>query len=206
MPTSPLLPSAILIASLLLQACATAPVETASVETASVERAPVESAPRTRTTPANGDVPELTLNFPEQDCRKVEQDVYDFTPLERGFTALAAGEYVEAVQHFKRYQRLEKTPEADLEASIAIAYVSILPASPFYDTEEARKSYRVIHFQDINHLALHEQTLLMRQSLETFLLMEKNTIQIKKDNAKLKKDLAKREEALKRLRELTLGQ
>ncbi len=88
------LPSlAIIAGSLLLQACGTVPVEEAPAE------------PRV--------VPELTLNFPEQNVNCVEQTVMDFTPLERGFTALAQGEHIEAVQHFQRYQRLEKSPEAE---------------------------------------------------------------------------------------------
>jgi hypothetical protein len=151
-------------------------------------------------------VPELTLNLEEKKCSCVEQTVLDYTPLERGFTALALGQYIEAVQHFQRYQRLEKSPTADLEASIAIAYVSILPASPFYDVHEARKSYRRIREIPIDRMELHEQTLIMRQSLETFLVMERKIVEVNKDNASLKADLEKREKALKRLRELALGQ
>lgn len=181
-------PPLILIASLLLQACASVrPSEPA----ASVDVEPE---------------PELTLNLPVEKNACVAQDVYDYTPLERGFTSLAAGEYIEAVQHFQRYQRLESTVSANMEASIGIAYVSMLPASPFYDTEEARKSYRQLRKVPIQDLDLHEQTLLMRQSLETFLKMERALIDLGEDNARLKKDLKKREEALRRLRELTLGQ
>jgi hypothetical protein len=181
------LPYLVIIAgTLLLQACGTVPVEDAPAQ------------PRV--------VPELTLNFPEQNANCVQQTVMDFTPLERGFTALAQGEHIEAVQHFQRYQRLEKSPLADLEAGIAIAYISILPASAFYDTEAARKSYRKLRKELTNEMQLHEQTLLMRQSLDTFLLMERNIVQLKKDNASLTVDLEKRERALKRLRELALGQ
>lgn len=173
-------------ASALLQACGTAPVEEVPVE------------PRV--------VPELTLNLREQNADCVEQTVMDFTPLERGFTALSQGEHVEAVQHFQRYQRLEKSPEADLEAGIAIAYISILPSSVFYDTEEARKLYRQLRKELKGDTQLHEQTLLMIQSLDTFLLMERKTVELERDNASLIVDLEKRERALKRLRELALGQ
>ena len=181
-----LLSLAVIAASLLLQACGTVPVEEVPVE------------PRV--------VPELTLNLKEQSADCVEQTVMDFTPLERGFTALAQGEHIEAVQHFQRYQRLEKSPEADLEAGIAIAYISILPASAFYDTEAARKSYRQLRKELTGDMQLHEQTLLMRQSLDTFLLMERKIVELTRDNASLTVDLEKRERALKRLRELALGQ
>ncbi len=157
--------------------------------------------------PINPDsVPELTLNLPEENCDCVERTVMDYTPLERGFTALAVGEFIEAVQHFQRYQRLEKSPQARLESSIAIVYVSILPASPFYDAYEARKSYRRIREISIEGMALHEQTQIMRQSLETFLLMERKIVELTDDNITLRENLEKREEALKRLRALALGQ
>lgn len=190
MPSNRLISSAVLAASLLLQACSTAPVEEAPTEPA---RVPEE-------------VPELTLNLPDGSCVCEEAPKEDYTFLERGFTSLAAGEHIEAVQHFQRYQRLEKTPEAELEAGIAIAYISILPNSPFYDTEEARKSYRRLRVQPTEGMEMHQQTLLMRKSLETFLQMERKMIELGEDNAKLEKSLKKREEALKRLRELTLGQ
>ncbi|MEH6590578.1 MAG: hypothetical protein V7746_09990 [Halioglobus sp.] len=187
-------PPLIITASLLLQACAPVPPQDP------VERVEVESKPEPEPEP------ELTLNLPAEKYACVEQDVYDYTPLERGFTSLAAGQYIEAVQHFQRYQRLEDTVTANVEAGVGIAYISMLPSSPFYDTDEARKSYRLLRQVSVQGLELHEQTLLMRQSLETFLKMERALIELGNDNASLKKDLKKREEALKRLRELTLGQ
>lgn len=151
-------------------------------------------------------VPELTLNLPEQSGDCVQQTNLDFTPLDRGFSALAAGQHIEAVQHFQRYLRFEKGEAAEFEANIAIAYISILPSSPFYDTEAARKSYRQLRKRPIERLQLHEQTLLMRQSLETFLAMERRNIELNEDNETLATNLAKREVALKRLRALALGQ
>ncbi len=178
--------SIVTLGLVLLSACGTAPRSVDTVETESV--------------------PELTLNLREQSGDCVEQKIMDFTPLERGFTALAAGQHIEAVQHFQRYLRLEKGDEEELEASIAIAYISILPSSPFYDTEAARKSYRKLRKRPIDRLKLHEQTLLMRQSLETFLAMERRNIELKDDNETLATNLARREVALKRLRALALGQ
>lgn len=165
-----------------------------------------ETLPRMEEPADEASVPELTLNLQEQSSDCVERTVMDYTPLDRGFTALAAGQHIEAVQHFQRYLRLEKNDEAELEASIAIAYISILPSSPFYDTQAARKSYRKLRKRPIDRMKLHEQTLLMRQSLETFLAMERRNIELKEDNETLVTNLEKRELALKRLRALALGQ
>ncbi|MFT7263575.1 MAG: tetratricopeptide (TPR) repeat protein [Halioglobus sp.] len=182
-----LVASIVVLCAVLLSGCAT---------TVPPRVDPIDAAP----------VPELTLNFQEQSGDCVEQKIMDYTPLERGFTSLAAGQYIEAVQHFQRYLRLEKGDEEELEASIAIAYISILPSSPFYDTDAARKSYRKLRKRPIDRLKLHEQTLLMRQSLETFLAMERRNIELEEDNETLATNLERREVALKRLRELALGQ
>jgi hypothetical protein len=41
----------------------------------------------------------------------------DRTFLERGMETLAGGDYIEAVQHFQRYRRLEQAPLAQWEVS-----------------------------------------------------------------------------------------
>ena len=177
----------ILAVAVLLQGCQTSPVEPDTVE-------PEE-------------VPELTLNLPqEEDCICVVEDPTDYTFLERGFKALAEGDHIEAAQHFQRYQRLEKSATAEWEAGIAIAYISTLSASPFYDALEARKSYWKLRKAYSIDLQVHEQTLIMAQSLESFEVSERHINDLENNNAILKADLKKREEALKRLRELTLGQ
>lgn len=173
----------------LIQACAPAPVQE-----------PVEA-------PTTEEVPEITLNLPEENnCECVTEEVADYTFLEKGYSALAAGDYVDAVQYFKSYQRLETSPEAIWEAGIAIAYVSSLPNSPFYSAEEARKSYLELSKQDWKSMNLHQQSLLMRQSLESSVIVERHVAELESSNATLREDLEKREDALKRLRELTLGQ
>ena len=79
-------------------------------------------------------LPELNLTLPGESCSCVaDEDLADYTFLERGFTALLEDEYIEAVQYFQRYQRLEKSKEAEWEAAVAIAYVSTLSKSPFYE-------------------------------------------------------------------------
>jgi hypothetical protein len=152
-------------------------------------------------------VPELTLNLPQQeDCTCVPENPADYTFLEKGFSALAGGDHIEAVQYFQRYQRLESSPQADWEAGIAIAYDSMLPQSPFYDTQAARKSYTRLKGQQVEGAPVHEKVLIMRDSLEIFMAMRERIYRLNTDNAVLKEELAKREEAIKRLRELALGQ
>jgi hypothetical protein len=175
---------------LFLQACASEPVADQSVA------------------PGSEPVPELTLNLPEQaeNCVCAGSEAVDHTFLEKGFDALAAGDHIEAVQYFQRYQRLEKSPRADWEAGIAIAYDSMLPRSPFYDPEAAAKSYAGLSAHDFKGEPVHTKILMMRDALETFVAMDRKITKLNSENKALSEDLAKREEALKRLRELTLGQ
>lgn len=189
-----LTPMLALSALLFLQGCAGTPPPPQEAEPAPVPEDP-------------NDIPELTLNLPgEEKCVCVPEEPVDYTFLEKGFSALVTGEHIEAVQHFQRYQRLEASPRADWEAGIAIAYDSMLPRSPFYDPEAARKSYEKLRKQGPKGMQVHEKILMMRDSLETFVRMERQIEDLESDNAILKEDLEKREEALKRLRELTLGQ
>ena len=175
----------------LLQACSSTPA---------TQQSAAESAPEA--------VPELTLNLPEQaqDCACVVTEEADYTFLDKGFNALVAGDHIEAVQYFQRYQRLESSPQANWEAGIAIAYDSMLPDSPFYDPAAARTAYGNLKDQQVGGVPIHTKALMMRDALETFVAMEQQISDLESDNALLRQDLEKREEALKRLRELTLGQ
>lgn len=180
----------IVFASLLVlvQACAQTPEETAAV-------------------PAGQEAPEITLNLPEEvPCTCVEETAQDYTFLEKGFAALAAGDHETALEHFQRYRRLESSDEAKWEAGIAVTFMRSLEDSPLYDPSEARKSYRELYTQDWQSMELHQQSLLLRQSLENFRLMNRRQTDLQESNASLKEDLEKREEAIQRLRELTLGQ
>jgi len=175
---------------LLLQACAT-PSQVASPASASTDP---ES------------VPELTLNMPDQSVDTCLRDEgADYTFLDKGFSALVAGDHIEAVTYFQRYQRTESSPVADWEAGIAIAYDSMLPQSPIYDPDAARKSYLRLQQAQPEGADFHEKTLMMRDALATFVSMQGQVKDLQKSNAALSADLQKREEALRRLRELTLG-
>ncbi len=184
---------AILVALFLLQACTAAkPVE--------------EMKPATEKEP----IPELTLNLAEENCSCELAEGLDYTFLEKGFSELVAGDHIEAVQSFQRYQRLEQSAEANWESGIAIAYVSTLPKSPFYDPVEAQKAFNILKTQKkeqgVKGKNLHERALFMRDALEAFLVMQRHMNDLQVANTTLAQDLKKREEALKRLRELALGQ
>ena len=193
------------VLALLLQACVAAPPvpETAASPNVVAEPAPEKQA----ATRSPDDVPELTLSLPAPgkcDCSTAPAP--DYTFLEKGYRALLDGEYDDAMQHFQRYHRLETSPRADLEAGIAIAYVQMLPRSSFYDPQVARSSFKVLREKNAKKLRVHDYTRLMRQSLINLLELQSDIDELKARNITLKDDLKKREEALKRLRDLTLNQ
>ncbi len=150
---------------------------------------------------------ELTLNLPDDSasCACEVEEVQDRTFLERGMQTLAAGDYVEAVQYFQRYRRLETEAIAQWEADIAIAYASMLPSSPFYDVEAASAAYIELQSREPEG-AKHHSVVLMQQALESFVLMDRHIADLENRTSMLEDDLDKREQALRRLRELTLGQ
>ena len=126
--------------------------------------------------------------------------------LEQGFKALADGNHISAVQFFQSYSRVNNTLAADWEASIAIAYVSMLPGSPFYDMKAVRISYTQLSAWSIDDSSVNSQIVLMRDALEAFVSLHRELRDLERDNEFLEATLAKRESALRRLRELTLGQ
>ena len=92
-----------------------------------------------------------------------------------------------------------------MEAKIAVAYLSMLPDSPIYDGKAARMSYRELRPGIQADWEMHEKILLMQDSLETYLDMQREVAELEQDNATLRNELEKREKAIKRLRDLTLG-
>jgi|SaaInlStandDraft_1057018.scaffolds.fasta_scaffold15706_2 tetratricopeptide (TPR) repeat protein len=157
--------------------------------------------------PASEQVPEITLNLPaDAGCTCVEPVVRDYTFLDKGFAALADGDYEGAIEYFERYRRLDSSAEANWEAGIAVTFIKSLEESPFFDPRGARRSYRDLYTQNWQSMEVHQQTLLLQQALENFRLMHRRQVDVERSNAVLKEDLEKRDEAIKRLRELTLGQ
>lgn len=186
--------------ALLLQACA--PLDG---DGRSIAESPESSA---TTVPRPDRNVELNLNLPEPgDCNcQAEQGSVDYTFLDRGMQALARGEYIEAVQQFQRYQRLEKDDTSRWEAELAIAYTSMLPRSPFYDADAALISFTQLQQDYREDMQLHDNIALLYEALDAFLRQAKYLDDLQNSNAILREDLEKREQALKRLRELTLGQ
>lgn len=179
----------------LLQACASVP-ETAT---------PAEEAPAK----VKRDPVELTLNLPDQTtdaCNCTPEVAVDRTFLDKGFTNLAAGDYREAVNYFRRYQRLESSPGVDWEANIAVAYVKMIPQSPYYNWRTARDSYLRLMREPPKGVQLHEQIVLMRNMLPILISLHEKVNELQSENAAVMESLEKREEALRRLRELMLGQ
>jgi tetratricopeptide (TPR) repeat protein len=174
---------------------------------ATVSCATLPPEPEPEPAPVAAEDLELTLNLPNEamNCSCQEESAEDRTFLERGVKTLAEGDYVEAVQYFQRYQRLEATPLAQWEAQIAIAYASMLPSSPFYDIEAATRSYTELQGNEPDGVK-HHAVVLMQQALESFVLMDRHIAELETRTSMLEEDLDKREQALRRLRELTLGQ
>ena len=149
-------------------------------------------------------VPELNLNLPGSDCAcKIEQDNYTF--MERGLQSMDEGAYLEALQYFQRYQRIEKSELATVESGIAIAYLSVLPESPIFDRDAARETYSELQPRITDDMNLHSEVQLMKLSMDSFLDMYTQVDRLKQTNGSLRVELEKREEAIKRLRDLTLG-
>lgn len=205
MLAKPITVSLIASLALLLQACTTVPVADSADGNSGADKLPPTN------TAVNTDgvdpVPELQLNLtPSGECDCSLAGPGNPSYLDKGFEALLDGEYTEAMILFARYQQLESSPRADWEASIAIAYISMLPRTPFYDPQAAEAAFKHLREAKPKELKVHPYTRLMRQSLLNFVVLQREIAAAKASNATLEENLKKREEALKRLRDLTLGQ
>ena len=152
---------------------------------------------------------EITLNLPDQTLASCVDDQnvgVDYTYLEKGFSAMVAGDNVEAVNYFRRYQRLESSPGADWEAGIAIAYEKMLPDSPYYNWRAAADAYRRLMRRVPEGIELNQQVLILGGTLAVLVELHDYIDELQNEKDDLSENLEKREEALKRLRELILGQ
>ncbi len=179
--------SLLLLPIILISACVSKPTENGDRDTG-------EQSPK-----LNQDKDEVTTNL-------IKLDNGNISPLEKGFKALADGNHISAVQFFQLHSKVKNTLAADWEASIAIAYVSMLPGSPFYDMNAVRISYTQLSAWSIDDSLVNSQIVLMRDALEAFVSLHRELKDLERDNDVLEATLAKRESALRRLRELTLGQ
>lgn len=187
-----------LLALVLLSACAPTPEITGT---------PEDTTDEARDTRAR---PELTLNLPrtrQRDCDCPEESRRDTTFFERGLNALAAGQVVEATEYFKRHQRLEESAVAQWEAQVALTWVGMLPDSPFFDRAAVAEAVEMLSAaRPADGDPPHPAAKLMLDALGAFATMHRHLEDLEQVNATLRDDLDKREEAIKRLRELTLGQ
>lgn len=200
--------------ALSLQACTSTPVAGPTVSgPASVAATPVVDATGAGASGADSSTglteaaPEVELNLDQPgNCNCGLPESSTQTYLDQGFAALLDGEYSEATTYFKHYQRVESSVRADWEAAIAIAYIQMLPRAPSYDPLAAQRAFQTLRKEKPKELNVHPYTRLMRQSLLNFIVLQREIAAAKANNATLKEDLEKREEALKRLRALTLGE
>lgn len=138
---------------------------------------------------------EVTLNLPDPapiaacECEAlVERAENNF---DRGVRALAARDYEQAKVHFQRH-RASGGSEAQREADVGIAFVTLM--------SDAAKG------GDARAEGVDERAEVMILALAAVQTLEGRLDALNALNEALSKDLEKREEALKRLRDLTLGQ
>jgi hypothetical protein len=173
--------------ALLLQACAGSP--------------PAEDPPAAA---EQASEPELNLKLPDRPGTDAQAASHNL--LEKGFRALNAGDHKEAVNYFRRYQRLETSPAVNWEAEIAVAYDKMFPSSPYFNSKAASETYHRLKNQQPEGVKIHETIIMMRDALAIFVALHEKIDDEQNRIDELAETLEKREEALKRLRELTLGQ
>lgn len=154
-----------------------------------------------------GPTPELTLNLPSRESRtSCDCGQRDQTFLERGFAALAVGDPAEALAYFERYKRVENSPEAQWEADMAITWVGMLSAGPVVIDEATQAIQERVAKRLQPGMEVHSTTLLLRDAMAALQAMNVRITELEAANSGLREDLDKRDEAIKRLRDLTLGQ
>lgn len=155
-----------------------------------------ESVPEPQPTPAPPEPSELNIPLPSDeeagcDCPPGDAVVENY--FDRGVRALAARDYERARVYFERHRGSGES-QAIREADVGIAFVTLLSQSDHAPSEDAGAS------------GVDERAEVMILALAAIETLEGQLSTLKQLNDALSSDLAKREEALKRLRDLTLGQ
>ena len=136
------------------------------------------------------------LNLPDpltaDDCNCDELAVVEENYFDRGVRALAARDYDQAATYFERNRDAGNT-EAQREADVGIAFVTLMSEASIV-TEESAAS------------GIDERAEVMILALAAVQTLEGRLEALDALNQAISQDLEKREEALKRLRDLTLGQ
>ena len=146
---------------------------------------------------AESDAVELNLPDPEVaepdcNCEELLVPVAEENYFDRGVRALAARDYEQAKIYFERH-RASGGSEAQREADVGIAFVTLMSETSLVSDEQGASG-------------VDERAEVMILALAAVQTLEGRLEALNAINEALSKDLEKREEALKRLRELTLGQ
>lgn len=153
------------------------------------------TAPESDTKPTTSDQPEMTLNLPtpgvEESCDCEALALEQENDFDRGVRALAARDYDRARTHFERHRTTQST-EAQRESDVGIAFVTLMSEASNLD--------------DAGSAGVDERAEVMILALAAVQTLEGRLEALRALNEALSKDLEKREDALKRLRDLTLGQ
>ena len=88
----------------------------------------------------------------------------------------------------------------------AVTRDKMLPNSPYYNPDAASESYRRLVRRQPDPEAVHPYIRLLLGGLANFTALHRQIDDLQNEKDDLTENLEKREEALKRLRELTLGQ
>jgi hypothetical protein len=157
------------------------------------------SAPKPAPEPAPKPTPpapaELNIPLPatEEGCDCTEVTAATENYFDRGVRALAARDYERARVYFERHRGSDE-PQAIREADVGIAFVTLLSQSGDAVGDDAGAS------------GVDERAEVMILALAAIQSLESQLSTLQQLNDALSGDLRKREEALKRLRDLTLGQ
>ena len=98
------------------------------------------------------EVPEITLNLPgDAGCTCVEPVVRDYTFLDKGFAALADGDYEGAIEYFRALSSgWSLRPSANWEAGIAVTLHNVAGGeSVLMILVAARRSYRDLLYPEL---------------------------------------------------------
>lgn len=144
------------------------------------------------------EVAEVELNLPEPETSQTDcacdelLSVVDENYFDRGVRALAARDYEQAKIYFERH-RGSGGSEVQREADVGIAFVTLMSETSLVSDEQGASG-------------VDERAEVMILALAAVQTLEGRLEALNAINEALSKDLEKREEALKRLRDLTLGQ
>ena len=150
------------------------------------------TAPAPETAPALTTPTPAELNIPSCHCDEPAPAAVE-NHFDRGVRALAARDYARARVYFERHGDMDEE-QFQREAEVGIAFVSLLQASVDDGRSENGAS------------GVDERAEMMILAMAAIEMLESQLATLAEQNEVLVADLEKREEALKRLRDLTLGQ